>query len=49
MPLSQEQRLGRLKTRIGELTLWRAREQSDIEGWSFEGEPIAVGAAWPRR
>lgn len=49
MPLSAEQHLERLTTRIAELTLWRARETIEIGGWTFEGEPIAVGAPWPIR
>ena len=49
MPLTQEQRLERLTTRIAELTLWRAREAIETGEWTFDGEPIAVGAAWPRR
>jgi alpha-mannosidase len=48
MPLSMEQRLGRLKTRLGELMLWRIADSRPIEGWTFDGEPIALGAAWPR-
>jgi alpha-mannosidase len=47
MPLSMEQRLDRLKTRLNELPLWRVAESQAIEGWTFEGEPIALGAAWP--
>jgi alpha-mannosidase len=49
MPLTPEQRLERLTTRTAEITLWRVRETVDIDGWTFEGEPIAVGAPWPRR
>ena len=49
MPLRFDQRLARLETRLRELTYWRARETLDIDGWRFEGEPIALGAPWPRR
>ncbi len=48
MPLSREQRLDRLKTRLGELPLWRVVETCPIEGWTADGEPIALGAPWPR-
>jgi alpha-mannosidase len=49
MPLTPDQRLERLRTRTGELTHWRIREAIDIGQWSFEGEPIGLGAPWPRR
>ncbi|MAS04675.1 MAG: alpha-mannosidase [Ahrensia sp.] len=49
MPLSLNQRIGRLAERLSELTWWRERESIAVEGWTFDGEPIAIGAAWPRR
>ncbi len=49
MPLRFDQRLARLKTRLRELAFWRTRETLAIEGWRFEGEPIAPGAPWPSR
>ena len=49
MALSPQQRLDRLKVRTAELAHWRARETRRVEGWSFEGEPIAMGGAWPHR
>lgn len=48
MPLSLELRLDRLTTRLAELPLWRIAESREIEGWTFDGEPIALGAPWPR-
>ncbi|MGD1038310.1 MAG: hypothetical protein ABR878_14260 [Roseiarcus sp.] len=49
MPLRFDQRLERLHARLRELEFWRARETLDIHGWRFQGEPIALGAPWPRR
>ena len=47
MTLSLEQRLDRLRVRIGELAPWRVIEERTIEGWTFEGDPIGLGARWP--
>jgi alpha-mannosidase len=47
--LTLTQRLQRLLTRIGELELWRDRAWEDLPGWRFEGAPIPLGEAWPRR
>ena len=49
MPLSIEQRLHRLTVRTGELAHWRARASRELDGWTFEGREIALGAPWPRR
>ncbi|HVW91832.1 MAG TPA: glycoside hydrolase family 38 C-terminal domain-containing protein [Devosia sp.] len=49
MTLTHAQRLDRVKVRIAELALWRAREKSPVTGWTFEGAPIEIGAAWPDR
>ena len=49
MTLTLEQRVHRLEVRIGELELWCDRASLDLEGWRFGGEPIALGAPWPRR
>ncbi|MDR3470761.1 MAG: glycoside hydrolase family 38 C-terminal domain-containing protein [Devosia sp.] len=49
MSLTIGQRLDRLNVRTEELALWRARETVPLDGWRFEGQPIAVGAAWPTR
>ena len=47
MSLSLAQRRARLKRRSGELEWWRIIDRSPVEGWTFEGAPIALGAAWP--
>ena len=49
MPLSLNQRIRRLVERLSELTWWRERASIAVEDWTFDGEPIAMGAAWPRR
>ncbi len=49
MSLSLTQRLDRLKVRQAEITFWRERESVAIDGWSFDGAPIQMGAAWPHR
>ncbi|WP_413989572.1 alpha-mannosidase [Labrys okinawensis] len=49
MALTLSQRLNRLKVRLAELAFWRERERRPIDNWTFEGEPIARGAFWPRR
>jgi alpha-mannosidase len=49
MSLSIGQRLDRLNVRTEELSLWRARETVAVDGWSFNGTPLAVGAPWPSR
>lgn len=47
MTLTLAQRLDRIRVRIAELEYWRARETIPIDGWTFEGEAIAIGAPWP--
>jgi len=49
MHLTTAQRLDRLKVRTAELSHWRERATLAIENWSFDGEKIAIGQAWPRR
>ena len=49
MALNTQQRLDRLKVRLDELKYWRAREGLAIEGWTIDGQPIALGGAWPAR
>ncbi|MBB4194658.1 alpha-mannosidase [Rhizobium aethiopicum] len=49
MPLTIAQRLDSLKVRIAELAHWRDRYSSPIDGWTFEGEPIAHHQDWPHR
>ena len=48
MPLRFDQRLARLKTRLRELAYWRVRQAIDVDGWRFDGAPIALQAPWPR-
>ncbi|RYE08129.1 MAG: alpha-mannosidase [Hyphomicrobiales bacterium] len=49
MALTNAQRLERLKVRLDELVYWRAREGVPVTGWSLDGQPIAIGGAWPSR
>ena len=49
MALNTQQRLDRLKARLDELKYWRAREGVTVDGWSIDGQPIAIGGAWPDR
>lgn len=49
MTLTSSQRLERLQKRAQELEFWRARQTAHIDGWSFEGQSIAIGSAWPRK
>ncbi|MBB3393594.1 glycoside hydrolase family 38 C-terminal domain-containing protein [Rhizobium sp. BK060] len=48
MTLTLLQRLERIRARSAELEYWRSRETVQIDGWTFGGEPIAIGAPWPR-
>jgi alpha-mannosidase len=43
------QRTDRLAERLADVTLWRDRAAAAIGGWTFDGEPLALGAAWPDR
>jgi alpha-mannosidase len=43
------QRLDRLKVRTSELAHWRDRQSRVIDGWTFDGEPIAHHQDWPHR
>ena len=47
MSLTLTQRLERIQVRLQELEYWRARESTTISGWQFDGQPIALGEAWP--
>ena len=49
MPLTLDQRRDRLRQRLAELEAWRVRARASIGGWSCDGLPIALGAAWPSR
>src|ERR1700712_3610460 len=46
MALTVPQRLDRLKVRTEELKYWRAREGVTVNGWTLDGKPIEIGAAW---
>src|SRR5580704_5718015 len=45
--LKLEHRLNRLRRRRDEIAAWRIRQSIAIDGWTFDGEPIASGARWP--
>lgn len=47
--LTLSQRLDRLKVRTAELAHWRNRDTIEIDGWTFEGKPIAHHEDWPHR
>src|SRR5436190_13226835 len=49
MTLTIAQRLDRLEERNDELRFWRAREGLTVSGWTIDGQPIAIGGAWPNR
>jgi alpha-mannosidase len=46
---SHPQRLARLRERLAEVVLWRDRAVCPIDGWTFDGAPLALGAPWPCR
>jgi alpha-mannosidase len=43
------QRRDRLAERLAEVALWRDRAAIDLDSWTFDGEPLALGARWPDR
>ncbi|MEM6431000.1 MAG: glycoside hydrolase family 38 C-terminal domain-containing protein [Deinococcota bacterium] len=45
--LSIPQRLKRLETRLDELTYWLRRDSLNLAQWTCNGEPLALGSAWP--
>lgn len=49
MSLTLAQRQDRLSVRIAELAHWRDRETVPVDGWTFDGAPIAIGAPWPHK
>ncbi|MGV2100364.1 alpha-mannosidase [Rhizobium sp. 21-4511-3d] len=49
MSLTIAQRLDSLKARTAELAHWRDRRSVSIDGWTFDGEPIAHRQDWPHR
>ena len=49
MTLTPAQRSDRLRVRTGALAGWRDRAHLDLDAWTFEGAPLALGQPWPRR
>ena len=49
MSLTVEQRLDWLEVRIDELRPWQLRAWTDLDEWTWDGEPLALGARWPQR
>ncbi|GGE23045.1 alpha-mannosidase [Aureimonas endophytica] len=49
MSLTLAQRIDRLDVRSRELPFWRERASLPITDWTFDGEPLTLGAPWPRR
>lgn len=49
MTLTVEQRIARLQKRLTELELWIVRSSFPLDGWTFNGGPLAVGSSWPTR
>jgi alpha-mannosidase len=47
--LTVSQRLDRLAARIAELRSWRDREWIELDRWTLDGAPHALGAPWPDR
>jgi alpha-mannosidase len=49
MTLTPAQRSDRLRVRTAALAGWRDRAHVDLDAWTFEGAPLALGDPWPRR
>jgi alpha-mannosidase len=49
MSLTISQRIDGLKVRTAELAHWRDRKSHLVDGWTFDGEPIALHQDWPHR
>jgi alpha-mannosidase len=47
--LTVEQRLDWLAVRIHEMRPWLLRAWLDLDAWTWDGEPLALGAPWPDR
>jgi alpha-mannosidase len=45
--LNLKDRARRARRRLSEIGVWRVREARDLGPWTFDGAPIALGAAWP--
>jgi alpha-mannosidase len=46
--LRTEQRVERLRIRLEEMVFWRERAQVDLDEWTFNGQPLALGRPWPK-
>ncbi len=49
MSLTLRQRMDRLRKRLIELDQWTVRQTVTLDGWTFNGAPIAHGQPWPTR
>ena len=49
MSLTPGQRMDRLRKRLVELEQWIVRQSVRLDGWTFNGTPIAEGQPWPTR
>lgn len=49
MSLTLQQRLDRIDVRVEELGFWREREAVTVDGWRFDGAPLAIGGFWPKK
>jgi len=49
MPLTLTQRLERINVRVAELESWKVRETAPVASITFDGAPIAIGDAWPKK
>jgi alpha-mannosidase len=47
MKSSAEQRLPQIAIQLEELGFWRDREYVDLEKWTLDREPVALGSPWP--
>ena len=47
--LTVAQRLDWLEVRLAELRPWLDREWRELDAWTFDGAPLALGAPWPDR
>src|SRR5579884_3745878 len=49
MPLTINQRLARLKVRLGELRFWCDYAYVNLPDWRFNDQPLEIGQVWPSR
>ncbi|MFQ5974577.1 MAG: alpha-mannosidase, partial [Alphaproteobacteria bacterium] len=49
MTLNHEQRCRRVRERAEELLAWQDRERLELDRWTFDDAPLAIGHPWPRR